>query len=346
MFEAVIKIRFNCFFLAIPALLNACGSPQKQMSIKPPTGMVFIPSGTFDMGGKTMEADRNELPVHKVSVSGFYMDATEVTNRQFAEFVDATGYKTIAEQDVDWEVLKKQLPPGTPRLSDSLLKAGSLVFRPTAGAVVLSDYSQWWHWITGANWRHPEGSGSSIKKRMEHPVVHVAWEDAQAYANWAGKRLPTEAEWEWAAQGGIAAKYPWGNESPEKSADKANFWQGAFPYMNYEWDGFFGTAPVKSFPPNGYGLYDMGGNVWEFCSDKYDANWYNKLNADKEISNNPEGSARYFDPLEPSLEKHVVRGGSFLCNDDYCSGYRVSRRMSTSRDSGLSHTGFRCAKDR
>ena len=309
-----------------------------------PGGMVFVPGGSFDMGGKSIEANRNELPVHKVSVSGFYMDATEVTNRQFSEFVEATGYKTIAERDVDWQVLKMQLPAGTPKPPDSLLKAGSLVFQPTKGAVNFNDYSQWWRWTTGANWRQPEGAGTSIEAKMDHPVVHVAWEEALAYANWAGKRLPTEAEWEWAAQGGSEAKYPWGNESPEKSYDKANFWQGTFPYINYEWDGFYGTSPVKSFPPNGYGLYDMGGNVWEFCSDKYDANWYGQLSA-AGISSNPEGSKRYFDPMEPYSEKHVVRGGSFLCNDDYCSGYRVSRRMSTSKDSGLNHTGFRCAQD-
>lgn len=325
-------------------LCSACGSNRGQIKTDAPAGMVLVPGGAFDMGGKSAEADRNELPVHQVRVSGFYMDATEVTNRQFSEFVEATGYKTIAERDVDWEVMKVQLPAGTPKPADSLLKAGSLVFQPTKGAVDLNDYSQWWRWAIGANWRQPEGPGSSIDAKIDHPVVHVAWEDAVAYANWAGKRLPTEAEWEWAAQGGTVAKYPWGNESPEKSYDKANFWQGPFPYLNHERDGFCGTSPVKSYPPNGYGLYDMGGNVWEFCSDKYDANWYSQLSASG-TSNNPEGSKRYFDPLESYTEKHVIRGGSFLCNDDYCSGYRVSRRMSTSKDSGLNHTGFRCVKD-
>lgn len=343
---STINLYFGLVCLVVWSLLNACGNKKSQVPIERPlpAGMVFVPGGSFDMGGKSIEANRNELPVHKVSVSGFYMDATEVTNRQFSEFVEATGYKTIAERDVDWQVLKMQLPAGTPKPPDSLLKAGSLVFQPTKGAVNLNDYSQWWRWTTGAYWRQPEGQGTSIEAKMDHPVVHVAWQDALAYANWAGKRLPTEAEWEWAAQGGSQVKYPWGNVSPEKSYDKANFWQGAFPYINYEWDGFYGTSPVKSFPPNGYGLYDMGGNVWEFCSDKYDANWYGQLSATG-TSSNPEGSKRYFDPMEPYAEKHVVRGGSFLCNDDYCSGYRVSRRMSTSKDSGLNHTGFRCVKD-
>lgn len=308
-------------------------------------GMVLVPSGTFQMGGKSEQAYYDEFPNHEVSVSSFYMDQTEVTNLQFEKFVDATGYKTIAERDIDWEELKKQVPEGTPRPPDSVLRAGSLVFHETNQPVSLEDYSQWWRWTIGANWRNPEGPGSSIDDRMDHPVVHISYEDALAFAEWAGKRLPTEAEWEWAAMGGNTSfKYPWGNESIENASDKANFWQGVFPYQNHELDGFYGTAPVKSFSPNGFGLYDMAGNVWEWCQDKYDATSY-KSDLEKGTITDPMGSDRYFDPREPLSPKHVIRGGSFLCNDSYCSGYRVSRRMSSSRDSGFNHTGFRCVVD-
>lgn len=310
-----------------------------------PAGMVLIPEGSYSMGGKSDQAGPDEFPKHEVKVSAFYMDETEVTNGQFKEFVEATGYKTIAERDIDWEEMSKELPEGTPKPADSLLKAGSLVFAPTDGPVNLRDYSQWWAWTTGANWRQPEGPGSSIDDRMNYPVIHVAWEDAQAYAKWAGKRLPTEAEWEWAAMGGLEdTKYPWGNESVEQAHDKANFWQGLFPFQNHEKDGFFGAAPVKSFPANGYGLYDMAGNVWEWCQDKYRFDTYGQ-DKRKGISDNPTGPRDSFDPAEPTVEKYSMRGGSFLCNDSYCSGYRVSRRMKSSKDSGFSHTGFRCVKE-
>ncbi len=310
-----------------------------------PQGMVSIPAGKFLMGAKSNQAYDDEFPKHEVQVSEFYMDATEVTNAAFAAFVKATGYVSIAERNIDWNEMKKQVPEGTPKPADSLLMAGSLVFHATDGPVDLNNYSEWWRWVIGADWRHPEGPTSTIENRMQHPVVHIAWEDAQAYATWAGKRLPTEAEWEWAALGGNkGAKYPWGNESPEQATDKANFWQGSFPYQNYVLDGYEITAPVKSFPPNGYGLYDMAGNVWEWCEDRYDANAYNNYRKQGTVKN-PQGSATYFDPRDPYAEKHVVRGGSFLCNDSYCSGYRVSRRMSTSKDSGLNHTGFRCVQD-
>ena len=310
-----------------------------------PAGMVTIPSGSFIMGGKSDQAYKDEFPRHEVAVSGFYMDATEVTNAHFKKFVDATGYVTIAERDIDWEEIKEQVPPGTPKPADSVLKAGSLVFQETEGPVDLNNYSQWWKWTIGANWQHPEGPGSRIEDRMDHPVVHIAWEDAQAYAEWAGKRLPTEAEWEWAAMGGRDdVKYPWGNGTIEEASDKANFWQGKFPFQNYELDGYKGTAPVKSFPPNGYGLYDVAGNVWEWCEDKYDVTTYQQYAEESQVSN-PTGSQNYYDPREPYTPKHVIRGGSFLCNDSYCSGYRVARRMSSSKDSGFNHTGFRCVKD-
>ncbi|MEP0366113.1 MAG: formylglycine-generating enzyme family protein [Cyclobacteriaceae bacterium] len=331
-------------------LLFSCGTSGKKSAetdsnTEAPAGMVYIPAGSFDMGGKSEQAYQDEFPRHKVSVSDFFMDATEVTNAQFKKFVEATGYITIAEKDIDWDEMKSQLPAGTPKPADSVLQAGSLVFKGTDGPVDLNNYAVWWKWTIGADWQHPEGPDSNIDDRMSHPVVHIAWEDAQAYAEWAGKRLPTEAEWEWASMGGQTdVKYPWGNESVEKATDKANFWQGKFPYQNYVLDGFETSAPVKSFPPNGYGLYDMAGNVWEWCQDKYDVTGYEK-DAQKGAVENPEGSDEYYDPREPYTPKHVIRGGSFLCNDSYCSGYRVARRMSSSKDSGFNHTGFRCVQD-
>ncbi len=330
--------------ISLMLILIACDASTKMVE-NTENGMVLIPAGNFQMGGKSDQAYKDEFPVHEVAVSSFYMDETEVTNSAFLEFVEATGYKTIAEQDIDWDVMQAQLPTGTLKPPDSVLQAGSLVFKQTDGPVNLNNYTQWWQWTIGANWRQPEGPGSDIKDRMYHPVVHISWDDASAYAKWAGKRLPTEAEWEWASMGGNTyAKYPWGNESVEEASDKANFWQGIFPYQNYELDGFLKTAPIKSFPANGFGLYDMAGNVWEWCQDKYDIEAYDQY-AGKGAVEDPTGSNRYNDPREPYAPKHVVRGGSFLCNDSYCSGYRVARRMSSSKDSGFNHTGFRCVKD-
>lgn len=340
-----VLLRSVVLFLIITVSFSCKETDKKSQDRTEIEGMVLIPSGTFTMGGRSDQAYKDEFPRHKVKVSSYYIDKTEVTNRQFKQFVDETGYRTIAERDIDWEEMSKQLPAGTPRPADSLLKAGSLVFRETDQPVNLNDYSLWWEWKIGANWRHPEGPGSSIKDRMDHPVVHVAWEDANAYAKWAGKRLPTEAEWEWAALGGKEnIKYPWGNDPVSNSYDKANFWQGIFPYENLERDGYYHTSPVKSFPSNGYGLYDMAGNVWEWCQDKYDSRSYEKHES-KEIVENPSGSSNYYDPNDPYAKKHIIRGGSFLCSENYCTGYRVSRRMSSTRDSGFNHTGFRCVKD-
>lgn len=334
-------------FLLLIGLLFHCSGEKNVESvseIKTEDGMVHIPGGKFKMGGKSDQADKDEFPVHEVEISAFWLDETEVTNSQFVKFVDETGYITLAERAIDWEEMKTQLPEGTPKPPDSVLAPGSLVFQPTAGPVDLRDYSQWWIWKHGADWEHPEGPGSTIEDRMDHPVVHIAWDDAKAYAQWAGKRLPTEAEWEYAASGGSERKYPWGDGSIEEAYDKANFWQGFFPYRNDIKDGFFNTAPVKSYPPNEFGLYDMAGNVWEWCEDKYNIQSYTEVVKTGQTVN-PKGASNYYDPREPYMAKHVMRGGSFLCNDSYCSGYRVSRRMGSSRDSGFNHTGFRCVKD-
>ncbi|MFT6868038.1 MAG: sulfatase modifying factor 1 [Cyclobacteriaceae bacterium] len=338
------NVLFHGFFLLFFITLIGCSGTEKKETVNAPEGMVVIPSGQFEMGGKSEQAYQDEFPRHKVSISAFLMDANEVTNSEFGAFVKATGYKTIAEKDIDWDEMLSQLPAGTPKPADSVLQAGSLVFIQTDGPVDLNNYAQWWRWTIGANWQHPEGPNSTIENRLDHPVVHIAWDDAVAYAKWADKRLPTEAEWEWASMGGKSdVKYPWGNESIEQATDKANFWQGKFPYQNYNLDGFESTAPIKSFPANGYGLFDMAGNVWEWCQDKYDVTAYERYAED--VANDPTGSEQYNDPREPYSPKHVIRGGSFLCNDSYCSGYRVARRMSSSKDSGFNHTGFRCVKD-
>jgi formylglycine-generating enzyme len=306
-------------------------------------GMVWIPSGTFMMGADNNQASHDEYPKHVVKINGFWMDETEVTNAQFQAFVDATQYVTIAERTPTWEDIKKHLPPDTPKPPDSIFVAGSLVFVKPKKEVSLNDYGQWWVFMKGANWRHPQGEMSDLKGKEPYPVVHIAWEDAMAYCKWVGKRLPTEAEWEYAARGGQVGKiYPWGNESVDEGQPKANSWQGEFPYLNKKKDGFEGLSPVKSFPKNGFGLYDVAGNVWEWCFDWYDAYYY-KTDIGK-VADNPQGPSSSFDPDEPLMPKKVVRGGSFLCNDDYCSGYRVARRMKSSMDTGLEHTGFRCVK--
>ena len=307
-------------------------------------GMVLIKGGTFMMGGDNLQAGADEYPKHKVQVSGFWMDATEVTNAQFQKFVEATHYITTAEKKPDWDEMKQTLPPGTPKPPDSMLVAASLVFHQTSGPVDLRDYSQWWSWVKGADWKHPEGPNSNIKGKENYPVVQVSWYDAMAYCKWMGKRLPTEAEWEYAARGGLQNNiYPWGNEPINEGKPKANSWGGKFPYYNDDKDGFVGLAPVKSFPANGYSLYDMAGNVWEWCSDWYDPNYYQSFG--NSVAVNPQGPAKSYDPMDPYTPKRSLRGGSFLCNDAYCSGYRVARRMKSSPDTGLEHTGFRCVKD-
>jgi formylglycine-generating enzyme required for sulfatase activity len=307
-------------------------------------GMVFIKGGNYAMGASDKTGRADEYPQHNVTVSSFWMDTTEVTNAQFAKFVAATGYVTTAEKAPDWNEIKKQLPPGTPKPTPELLVASSLVFVMSSTPVDMNNPASWWAWTKGANWKHPRGPGSSIKGKDNEPVTQISWDDANAYARWAGKRLPTEAEWEFAARGGLKNQtFPWGSEPVEKGAAKANIWQGTFPNTNTGADGYMRIAPVAKYAPNAYGLYDMSGNVWEWCSDWYDANYYASV-AGQNLQN-PTGSHKSFDPDEPTIPKKVVRGGSFLCHASYCASYRVSARMKTATDTGLEHTGFRCVID-
>ena len=308
--------------------------------------MAYIPEGIYNMGSSNPNMSlKRELPQHRVKVNAFYMDIHEVTNAQFSAFVAATNYKTIAEREIDWEIIKKQLPSNTAKPHSDDLQPGSMVFFANKDIYNLIDISQWWRWTKGANWKHPNGPRSSIEGKAQDPVVHICYHDALAYAKWCGKRLPTEAEWEWAARGGLNNKiYPWGNLSVEEGIPKCNYWTGIFPTKNTKEDGFVGVAPVMQYEPNGYGLYDMAGNVWEICEDWYDENYYSSFNL-SETQDNPKGPKTWNYPMEPMDPKRVIRGGSFLCNDSYCSSYRVSARMPYSQETGMSHTGFRCVKD-
>lgn len=323
------------------------GKRALQTPSEAPPGMVWIPGGEFMMGSDSDWAWPDERPTHAVRVHAFWMDEAEVTNARFREFVDATGYVTIAERTPSVEEIMRQVPPGTPPPSPESLVPGSLVFSPPEEPVDLSDYSQWWRWTPGANWRRPAGPQSNLDGKDDYPVVHIAWIDAAAYATWAGKRLPTEAEWEFAARGGLDGKrYVWGDEPPNHASPQANLWQGAFPHLNTAADGFAGAAPVKSFPPNGYGLFDMAGNVWEWCADWYDRGLYRKRASLKAPIVDPHGPPQSDDPQRPFAEQRVQRGGSFLCNDSYCSRYRPSARHGGSSDTGMSHVGFRCVLTR
>ncbi len=296
--------------------------------------MVWIPPGEFDMGSSDGLPD--ERPIHRVRVSGFFLDVTEVTNAQFRAFVEATGHVTTAERAPTAEEILAQAPPGTPPPPPELLVAGGLALDRTM------ESGWWWKWQPGASWRKPDGVNAIGPEHDSLPVVQVSWFDAVTYAKWAGKRLPTEAEWERATRGGLdGQRYVWGAQKNPEGRELANIWQGRFPETNTVADGFEGAAPVKSFPPNGFGLYDMSGNAWEWVSDWYRPDAYAQTLA-KALD--PQGPEFSHDPQEPSAPKRVTRGGSFLCSDNYCIGYRPSARMKSSPDTGLVHTGFRCAQ--
>ncbi|HEY4416963.1 MAG TPA: formylglycine-generating enzyme family protein [Verrucomicrobiae bacterium] len=310
-----------------------------------PAGMIWVPGGEFAMGttapnegictAATFAAVLDAQPIHRVYVDGFWMDKTEVTNEQFKKFVDATGYITIAERTPTAEEF-----PGAPPEN---LVAGSVVFSPPDHAVPLNDFYQWWAYIKGANWRHPTGPSSDLKGKDKYPVVQVAYDDAVAYAKWAGKRLPTEAEWEFAARGGLAGKaYAWGDQLKPGGKWMANIFEGEFPVKDSGEDGFAGIAPVAQFPTNGYGLYDMAGNVWEWCSDWYRADYYTQCT--NAVTRNPQGPETSLDPEEPGVKKRVQRGGSFLCTDQYCTRYMVGARGKGEVSSGSNHVGFRCVE--
>ena len=313
-------------------------------TVETPEGMVWVTGGEFYQGAVKQDkmAMAYEKPAIYVSVDGFFMDITEVTNQQFRKFVQETGYVTVAERAVDWEELKKQVPEGTQKPHDSILQPGALTFKKTKKTLPnLYDFSQWWKWTIGANWRHPNGPESTIEGKDNYPVVQVAYEDAMAYCEWAGRRLPTEAEWELAARAGnFGTTFLWGDDASVLSK-KANTWEGKFPVNNTKIDGYELRAPVKSYPPNAYGLYDMAGNVWEWTSDWYNTNYYKEMATATSGLRNPLGAASPFTPNNPYAREKIIKGGSFLCSDSYCASYRVSARMGASMDSSLEHTGFR-----
>jgi len=295
------------------------------------TDMKWIRGGKFLMGADEFPDSR---PMHEVVVDGFYIDEHEVTNAEFARFVVATNYKTVAERPLN--------PADYPGVPADKLVPGSAVFTPTVTSVSLDNPLQWWNYVPGASWSQPEGKGSSVKGRENYPVIHVSYEDAAAYAKWAGKRLPTEAEWEYAAQGGKGNHtYYWGDELKPANKWTANIYQGNFPDKNTKEDGYEGAAPVKSFPPNSYGLYDMDGNVWEWCQDLYRPDYYQKS-----VAKNPQGPKDSYDPDEPNAVKRVQRGGSFLCSDDYCIRYKAGSRGKGEVSSGSNNLGFRCVKEK
>lgn len=302
-------------------------------------GMVWIPGGVSVMGSDTGPPD--EIPPHPVAMDGFWMDITEVTNRQFQEFVEDTGYVTLPERKPELRSIQKGSGLDNVAILEEFNQPGSICglqlnsredIDPEKGA-----YS-WWQYVPGADWKHPEGPDSNIDERMDHPVVHVSWPDAMEYCKWRGATLPTEAQWEYAARGGHDGNfYPWGNERNPDGSWKHNIWQGTFPIKDTAEDGFRTTAPVKTFEANDYGLYDMSGNVWEWCADYYRPDYYAECPVQ-----NPPGPETSFDPQEPGIIKRVQRGGSFMCSDEYCIGYRISARMKGEEDTGAFHTGFRC----
>ena len=319
-------------------LINCSEKTDKEIE-----GMVWIPGGSFYQGALDNDtlALLHEKPRHLVHIDGFYMDISPVTNKEFRDFVKETGYITTAERDVNWGELARQLPPGTDKPHDSLLKAGSLIFSKTKKPITdFSDFSQWWKWKIGANWKKPRGD-NDISGKDNYPVVHISYEDALAYCKWADKRLPTEAEWEYAARANRDdAIYYWGNDH-DSLKYKANTWEGQFPFENSKIDGYENLAPIKSFPANDFGLYGMSGNVWEWTSDWYNVNYYKDLLEDKAACHNPKGATHAFNPNNIYAQEKVIKGGSFLCNINYCISYRISAKMSSTPDTSLEHLGFR-----
>jgi formylglycine-generating enzyme required for sulfatase activity len=303
--------------------------------VPPYPGMVWIPGGTFQMGSDKFYAE--EQPIHKVTVDGFWMDQHTVTNEEWSRFINETGHVTFAERPA-----KAEDYPGA---AAELLAPASVVFRMPKSPVDLANCYNWWTYVRGADWRHPDGPESSAQDRAKHPVVHVAYEDVEAYARWIGKELPTEAEWEFAARGGLdSADFVWGNDFTPRGVHMANTWQGEFPWQNLKADGFEGTAPVGSFPPNGYGLYDMAGNVWEWTTD-----WFQEHSKIQRVccgSLNPKGGVEEasYDPRQPSIKipRRVMKGGSYLCSPNYCRRYRPAARMPQPIDTSTCHLGFRC----
>ncbi|MGH8444599.1 MAG: formylglycine-generating enzyme family protein, partial [Solimonas sp.] len=314
--------------------------------VRGPQDMAWVPGGEFLMGSDHKLAQANERPAHKVAVHGYWMDRHHVTNADFARFVAATAYVTTAERKPDWETLKPQVPEGTPRPPDSALVPGAMVFVGTDQPVDYSQVWRWWRYVPGADWRHPDGPASSIEGKDRHPVVQVSWEDAQAYARWAGKRLPTEAEWEFAARGGLEqATYAWGEDFSPDGRQMANVWQGQqrrpFPVVSAKAGGALGTSAVGTFPANGYGLYDMTGNAWQWVSDWYRADEFARQAQGGAMLRDPQGPADSWDPAEPGVPvnapRRVTRGGSFLCNEAFCLSYRPSARRGTDPYTSMSH---------
>lgn len=316
----------------------------KPQEIDAPDGMIWVEGGEFSQGAKDEDhlALPHEKPLHPVAVDGFFIDITEVTNKQFKAFVEATGYVTVAERPVIWEEMKKTLPPNTPKPDDSVLVPGSLVFYEDIKSVNgLNNWQQWWKWTPGANWKHPKGKGSDIEGKDNYPVVHVTYEDALAYCKWANRKLPTEAQWELAAMGNLKNPiHTWGND--KNQLDKfANTWQGNFPLNNSKVDGYKLLSPVKSFQPNSIGLYEMSGNAWELTSDWYNVEYYQELLNSNKTAKNPNGAKKALNPNNMYQAERIIKGGSFLCSDQYCSSYRISARMGMTEDSSSDHVGFR-----
>lgn len=356
---AAAGITFAVLTPRTPATETSAGMPERAVfaatvanvavpSVANPEGMVWIPGGEFSMGAADplgaddnvvgMQATEDSRPIHRVYVDGFWMDESEVTNAQFAAFVAATQYVTVAERVPTLD----DFPDARPEM----LVPGSVVFSPPDHAVPLDDHFQWWAFIDGANWRHPDGPKSDLEGKDRFPVVQIAYEDAQAYAQWAGKRIPTEAEWEFAARGGLSGQvYPWGNEFKQGGRWMANTHQGHFPEHDNHADGHGAVSEVARYPANGYGLHDVAGNVWEWTSDWYRPDYYADLASKAGVTRNPQGPAASFDPSEPGVSKRVHRGGSYLCTDEYCSRYMVGTRGKGEPSTGTNHLGFRLVRN-